>query len=124
MKAGKRNTYLIVYNKLLSIFTSPLYGIKFYATVRRIIGKHVNGVLYLEPEEDTTVISKGKGDELTSENFLNTFLSNGVSGYRLRENYGGVEIFYKRKRNNNISHVIYFHNKTEEFTLSYIKTVS
>ena len=118
MKAGKRNTYLMVYNKLLSIFTSPLYGINFYATVRRVIGKHVNDVLYLEPEEDTTVISKGQGVKLTSENFLNTFLSNGVSGYRLRENYGGIEIFYKRKRNNNISHVIYFHNKTEEFTLS------
>lgn len=114
MKAGIRNTYLMTYNKLLSIFTSPLYGIKFYATVRRIVGKHVNGVLHLEPEEHTTVISKGQGDELTSENFLNMFLSNGVSGYRLRENYGGIEIFYTRKRNNNISHVIYFHNKTEE----------
>lgn len=118
MKAGKRNTYLMVYNKLLSIFTSPLYGINFYATVRRIVGKHDNGILYLEPEEYTTVISKGEGDELTSEKFLNTFLSNGVSGYRLRENYGGIEIFYTRKINNNISHVIYFHNKTEEFTLS------
>lgn len=117
MKAGKRNNYWMVYNKLLSIFTSPLYGIKFYATVRQIVGKQVNGVLQLEPDEHTTVISKGKGDELTSENFLNTFLSNGVSGYRLRENYGGIEIFYTRKRNNNISHVIYFHNKTEEFTL-------
>lgn len=114
MKAGIRNTYLMTYNKLLSIFTSPFYGIKFYATFRRVIGKHVNGALHLEPEEHTTVISKGQGNELTSENFLNKFLSNGVSGYRLRENYGGIEIFYTRKKNNNISHVIYFHNKTEE----------
>ena len=117
MKAGKRHNYWMVYNKLLSIFTSPLYGINFYATVRRIVGKHDNGILYLEPEENTTVISKGNGVELTSEKFLNMFLANGISGYRLRENYGGIEIFYKRKRNNNISHVIYFHNKTEEFTL-------
>ena len=118
MKAGKRNNYLMVHKKLLSIFTSPLYGIKFYATVRRIIGHYINDVLCLEPEECVSVITKGQGNELTSENFLNIFLSNGVSGYRIRENYGGIEIFNKRKRHNNISYVIYFHNKIEEFTLS------
>ena len=91
---------------------------KLHGTQTRFIFS--KGVVHEETfgaNKDIYIASKGQGDKLTSENFLNTFLSNGVSGYRLRENYGGIEIFYTRKRNNNISHVIYFHNKTEEFIL-------